>query len=91
MTTQLKPSDTTFMIGKWMPSDQKTLSDWLRLIMSKADSNEGPLLPAVERFKNFAAASENGAVYIMESDWNDVYFTELEAFDGTRNVRHDDG
>ena len=45
----------------------------------------------VERFKNFAAASENGAVYIMESDWNDVYFTELEAFDGTRNVRHDDG
>ena len=44
----------------------------------------------VERFKNFAAASENGAVYIMEAEWNDVYFTELEAFDGTRNVRHDD-
>ena len=44
----------------------------------------------VERFKNFAAASENQAVYIMEADWNDVYFTELEAFDGTRNVRHDD-
>lgn len=44
----------------------------------------------VERFKNFAAASENQAVYIMKAEWNDVYFTELEAFDGTRNVRHDD-
>jgi predicted phage terminase large subunit-like protein len=44
----------------------------------------------LERFKNFASASENGAVYIMEADWNDEYFAELEAFDGTRNVRHDD-
>ncbi|WP_300720107.1 phosphatidylserine decarboxylase family protein [Pseudomonas sp.] len=53
MTTQLKPCDTTFMIGKWMPSDQKTLSDWLLLIMSKAENNKSPLLPAVERFKQF--------------------------------------
>ena len=44
----------------------------------------------LERFKNFAAASENGAVYIMEADWNMVYFKELESFDGTRNCGHDD-
>lgn len=44
----------------------------------------------LERFKNFAAASENHAVLIMEAEWNDIYFNELEVFDGTRNTRHDD-
>lgn len=44
----------------------------------------------LERFKNFAAASENGAVLIMVADWNEDYFNELEVFDGTRNTRHDD-
>lgn len=44
----------------------------------------------LERFKNFAAASENDAVYIRDAEWNNTYFKELEAFDGTRNVHHDD-
>lgn len=44
----------------------------------------------MERFKNFAAASEHGAVLIMEADWNDMYFSELEVFDGSRNVKNDD-
>lgn len=52
----------------------------------------------LERFKNFAAASENGAVMIMDTshhkdvdaNWNEYYFNELEVFDGTRNTRHDD-
>ena len=44
----------------------------------------------LERFKNFAAASKNDAVYIRDAEWNNIYFKELEAFDGTRNVNHDD-
>lgn len=59
----------------------------------------------LERFKNFAAASENGSVYILDTshmaghkvegctddaNWNEYYFNELEVFDGTKNTRHDD-
>lgn len=52
----------------------------------------------LERFKNFAAASQNKSVYVWDTsdikdpigNWNDYYFTELEVFDGSRNVRHDD-
>ena len=52
----------------------------------------------LERFKNFASASENGAVMVIDTshikdpvaNWNEYYFTELEVFDGTRNTRHDD-
>lgn len=59
----------------------------------------------LERFKNFAAASENGSVLIYDTkhlkgqkipdcdddmNWNEYYFNELEVFDGSNNVRHDD-
>lgn len=52
----------------------------------------------LERFKNFASASENHIVWIMDTshlkcaiaNWNEYYFNELEVFDGTRNTRHDD-
>jgi len=53
MSTQLKPCDKTFTIGKWMPSDQKTLTEWLLRIMSKAEKSNEPLLPSIENFKNF--------------------------------------
>lgn len=49
----LKPSQKTFTVGKWMPSDQETLSAWLKKIMEKADKDTGPLLPSVENLKNF--------------------------------------
>lgn len=53
----------------------------------------------LERFRNFASASQNGAVLIIdtsrhkndkERNWNEYYCTELEVFDGSRNIRHDD-
>lgn len=53
MRTKLKPCDKTFTIGKWMPSDQKTLTEWLLRIMSKAEKSEEPLLPSIDNFKNF--------------------------------------
>jgi len=43
----------------------------------------------VVRFQPFAAASEAGLVSYVEADWNESYFFELEAFDGTRKVSDD--
>jgi predicted phage terminase large subunit-like protein len=43
----------------------------------------------VTRFMPFAAASEAGLVRYVHGVWNDAYFSELEAFDGSRNVKDD--
>lgn len=43
----------------------------------------------VVRFQPFAAASEAGLVSYVEGPWNEAYFFELEAFDGSRNVKDD--
>lgn len=37
MSTAIKPKHKMFAAGKWMPQDQKTLTDWLRMIMNKAE------------------------------------------------------
>ena len=44
----------------------------------------------LNRFKPFAASAEVGLVRIVKADWNDEFFYELEAFDGTRKTIHDD-
>ena len=51
MEKNIKPVDKTFMVGKWMPSDQETLVAWMKKIMEKADKQTGPLLPVIENFK----------------------------------------
>lgn len=43
----------------------------------------------VVRFQPFAAAAEAGLVSYVEADWNESYFYELEAFDGSRKVSDD--
>lgn len=53
MEKNIRPIDKTFMVGKWMPSDQETLVAWMKKIMEKADKQTGPLLPVIENFKNF--------------------------------------
>lgn len=66
------------------------------IFVDKVNGNK--LNSKLERFKNFASASENGAVMVIDTshlkdpiaNWNEYYFTELEVFDGTRNTRHDD-
>lgn len=43
----------------------------------------------VTRFQPFAAAAEAGLVRYVTGAWNDVYFSELEAFDGSRKNKDD--
>lgn len=86
MTTQSKPADTTFMIGKWMPSDQKTLSDWLMLIMSKADNSKMPLLPAVERFKQFIETDPKAYMFFNQM-FSQVSREKAESPGGLPQVR----
>ncbi len=52
MNSSVKPINKTFAAGKWMPRDQKTLTDWLNKIMAKAEKDTGPLKPVVEDLKN---------------------------------------
>lgn len=44
----------------------------------------------VIRFQPFAAAAEAGLVSYIEAAWNDVYFSEMEGFDGSRRVKDDE-
>lgn len=44
----------------------------------------------LDRFLPFASVSENGLVLVKQSDWNDSFFSELEAFTGSRSKIHDD-
>lgn len=44
----------------------------------------------IKRFEPFSASAEVGTVYVMKGEWNDMYFSELEAFDGVTKSRHDD-
>lgn len=43
----------------------------------------------VTRFAPFAGVAEAGGVCIVRGLWNDDYLGELEAFDGSRNVKDD--
>lgn len=44
----------------------------------------------VVRFQPFAAAAEAGLIdYVEDASWNDVYFDELEQFDGSRKNKDD--
>lgn len=52
----------------------------------KVGTNRGKL----KRFEPFSASAEVGLVYVMKADWNDWYFSELEAFDGVSRSKHDD-
>lgn len=42
-----------YLVGKWLPSDQLTLFNWMEKIMKKADEHEGKLLPSVQALKDF--------------------------------------
>lgn len=66
MNSNIKPCDKTFTIGKWMPSDQRTLTEWLQRIMDKADNEPTPLLPVVEDFKNFIESDPKAYMFFSE-------------------------
>lgn len=43
----------------------------------------------ITRFQPFSAAAEAGLVRYVHGAWNDIYFSELEAFDGSRGKKDD--
>lgn len=43
----------------------------------------------VVRFQPFAAAAQAGLIDYVEGPWNELYFSELEGFDGSRAVKDD--
>lgn len=43
----------------------------------------------VTRFAPFAAVAESGGVQMVTGDWNTEYLSELERFDGSRNIKDD--
>lgn len=44
----------------------------------------------LKRFEPFSASAEVGLVYVLKATWNNMYFDELESFDGLSRTRHDD-
>ena len=66
MSNLIKPMHKTFTVGKWMPSDQETLSAWLKKIMEKADKDTGPLLPSVENLKNFIETDAKAYMFFTQ-------------------------
>lgn len=43
----------------------------------------------VTRFKPLAALAESGALRVVQGDWNDAFFLELEQFSGSRTEKND--
>lgn len=43
----------------------------------------------LERFMGFANACENGMVRVVQGEWNDEYFAQLELFDGSGKTKDD--
>jgi phosphatidylserine decarboxylase len=54
---------TPYCVGKWLPTDQNVLNQWLRKIHAKADLQTGPLHPAVEQLKQLIET--NATVYMV--------------------------
>lgn len=43
----------------------------------------------MQRFLPFCRLAESGNVSVVRGDWNEDFFTELELFDGSRNIKDD--
>lgn len=82
----LKPCQKTFTVGKWMPSDQETLSAWLKKIMQKAEKDTGPLLPTVENLKNFIEHDAKAYMFFNQM-FDQVSKKQVESPTGLPQVR----
>ena len=56
----------SYNVGKWMPSDQETLTRWLQKLMAKADATTGPLLPVVEDFKRYIETDPRAYMFFTQ-------------------------
>ena len=57
---------TAYNVGKWMPSDQETLTQWLKKLMAKADADKGPLLPVVDDFRRYIKSDAKAYMFFTQ-------------------------
>ena len=87
-------------IQTFIPKDPNPSSDWSskQYVLNLAQQGVGVRLIStvgakskVTRFEPFACVAQAGLVRVVRGDWNDKFFSELEAFTGERTHRgHDD-
>lgn len=58
-----------YQVGKWLPSDQKHIDEWVNKLNQDANGKEKPLLPVIQEFKD-----------LIESD-PELYMLANEMFD----------
>ncbi|HGJ5891047.1 MAG TPA: phosphatidylserine decarboxylase family protein [Arsenophonus apicola] len=61
-----KPSNKTYLIGNWMPSDQTTLANWMRKIIDKAEISHAPLLPSIQNLKDFIESNPKAYMFFNQ-------------------------
>lgn len=44
-------NNINFRVGKWLPSDQKILKEWIEMMMRRSQQNTIPLLPVMKEFQ----------------------------------------
>jgi len=49
-TTLEKP--IPYRVGRWLPSDEETLDNWLGDLIAEVEKNEAPLIPVIREFKD---------------------------------------
>ncbi|MBQ0112864.1 MAG: phage terminase large subunit [Bacteroidales bacterium] len=87
------------MVDNYLPQEPASAGKLLRQVFAKLFASHG--LPIkfykvgsrnskLDKFKPFASSAENELISCVRADWNEVYFTELERFTGSRCKFHDD-
>ena len=84
-TTIVLPQDPGASAGAYAKGLQRRLAEMgfnCRLVR--------PQKSKLSRFAPFSSIAQAGFVQIVEDDWNDEFYTELEQFDGENTKGHDD-
>ena len=76
----------SFAPGHWMPHDQKTLVEWMKKIMDKADKCDKPLLPVVENFKHFIENDAKAYMFFNQM-FDEVPSSKRKTLTGLPQVR----
>ena len=48
----VKSNGVQFRVGKWLPSDQAILDNWLSELVKEVENKKEPLLPVIQEFKD---------------------------------------
>lgn len=90
MEKQTSNKKTPYLVGKWLPSDQETLTDWMKKVMADADTRETSLLPSVQALKDFIESSPKAYMLFTQMfEEVDTRFTEAPlGFPQVRDYHH---